>query len=210
MSRFHNSDPGGDDRAFQDVLFNTIGFLVVIVVILLMLPHKPEESKDEQSRSRGNIRVEAYWPDEYNSDIDLWGQAPGLPPVGYSNMQGPVLNLVRDDLGTYADISGRNYEIMFSRGLPQGEYTFNLHWFGDRDTPARPYVDVNVLITINKDDSAGSKSRPKQIVATTVRLSTVGEEITVIRFKLDPNGELIQESMTSLHKPIRAMSAVIP
>jgi len=31
--------------------------------------------------------------------VDLWVQAPGDVPVGYSNKSGGVLNLLRDDLG---------------------------------------------------------------------------------------------------------------
>lgn len=191
-----------DALAFRDVLFGILGVLAAVVVILLLLPKEPDRSADEQDRSRGNIRVEVFWDDTANVDIDLWGQAPGLPPVGYSNKNGPVLNLVRDDLGAYADITGINYEVMFSRGLSPGEWTFNLHWFSNAD--ARSQMPVRVIITIRYDDTAGSKERPLQIVADEVVLTSVGQELTIIRFQLDVDGRLIEDSLTSLNRPIRS------
>jgi len=206
MSRFYNNGENGDGTAFRDVLFGVLGVLAAVVVILLLLPKHPEEAQNAQARSRGNIRVEVMWPDDYNVDIDTWGKAPGtIASVGYSNKNGNILNLLRDDLGIYADVSGRNYEIMHSRGLPAGEWIFNIHWFSNAAGKAQ--VSVDVIITITKDDSSKSKERPQQIVATKLVLTRVGEEQTVIRFKLDDKGDIIPNSMTSLFVPIRSATS---
>jgi len=195
-------DGGGDSSiSFRDVVLGMMGLLAAIVVLLILQPHDPNKSSDESQRSRGNIRVEVMWPDADNVDIDAWGKAPRGPAVGYSNKNGILLNLVRDDLGTYADISNHNYEVLFSRGLTEGEWIFNVHWFSN--SAGLSSVPVTVLITITKDDSNNSKEKPKQIVSTTVTLDNVGQELTVIRFKLDKNGDLIKDSMTSLFRPIR-------
>ena len=200
QSRF--DDSGNDSSiSFRDVVLGMMGLLAAIVVLLILQPHDPNKAANESERARGNIRVEVMWPDEYNVDIDTWGKAPNQRAVGYSNRNGVILNLVRDDLGTYADISNRNYEIMFSRGLPQGEWVFNIHWFSN--SAGVTAVPVTVLISITKDDSTSSKEKPKQLVATTLTLNNVGEELTIIRFKLDKNGDLVKDSMTSLFKPIR-------
>lgn len=190
-----------DALAFRDVLFGILGVLAAVVVILLLLPKEPETASAEEDRSRGNIRVEVFWDNDANVDIDLWGQAPGLSPVGYSNKNGPVLNLVRDDLGAFADITGINYEVMFSRGLPTGEWTFNLHWFSNADALAT--VPVRAIITIRYDDSGESKESPIQIVSDEVVLTSIGQELTIIRFRLDNDGKLIEDSLTTLNRPIR-------
>ena len=40
--------------------------------------------------------------------FDLWVQAPGDVPVGYSNKSGGVFNLLRDDLGKAKDMTDGN------------------------------------------------------------------------------------------------------
>jgi hypothetical protein len=202
-NRFSDDDDSG--IAFRDVVMGMMGLLAAIVIILLLQPKNPDMAADEAERARGNIRVEVSWPDDMNVDIDTWGKAPNLPAVGYSNKNGVVLSLVRDDLGNFADISGRNYEVMFSRGIPQGEWVFNIHWFSN--TAGVRSVPVTVLITLTKDDSTGSKERPQQIVATNLTIRNIGQEMTVVRFKTDRDGNLIKDSTTSLFKPIRAMES---
>ena len=61
--------------------------------------------------------VDAQWPDNWRTDVDLWVQAPGDVPVGYSNKGGVIMNLLRDDLGTN-DPTPLRYENQFSRGVP--------------------------------------------------------------------------------------------
>ena len=73
--------------------------------------------------------VEVRWPDQLDSDVDLWVQAPGDVPVGYSNKGGAIFNLLRDDLGQRADATGMNYEVSYSRGIPPGEYMVNVHLY---------------------------------------------------------------------------------
>jgi len=199
-NRFDDDNDSG--IAFRDIMMGIMGLLAAIVVLLILQPKEPDKAADAAERSRGNIRVEVMWPDDMNVDIDTWGKAPNSAAVGYSNKNGQILSLVRDDLGNYADISGRNYEVMFSRGLPKGEWVFNLHFFSN--AAGVTSVPVTVLITITKDDTASSKTRPQQIVTTTLELTSVGQEITIIRFRLDENGDLVNDSMTSLFKPIRA------
>jgi hypothetical protein len=81
----------------------------------------------------------------------------------------------------------------------------NIHWFSNNHKALK--VPVDVFVTIKKDDTANSKERPRSIIKTQLNLTWVGQEITVIRFRLDENGDLIPESMDSVPTPIRpAMS----
>src|SRR5688572_5701866 len=67
-----------------------------------------------------------------DADVDLWVQAPGDVPVGYSNKSGRIFNLLRDDLGRAQDITDYNYEVAYTRRMPGGEYVVNLHMYRGR------------------------------------------------------------------------------
>jgi len=186
---------------FRDLLTISVGMFILLLAILIF--HlATSQSNSENERDRGNVRVEIMWPDEMDVDIDLWVQAPGDVPVGYSNLNGVVFNLVRDDLGHYNDLTSMNYEVAHSRGLPDtGEWTINIHWFSNRSHESR--VPVTLLLTIKKNDGTKSKESPIKVINTTVTLIRVGQERTVIRFKLDGNGDVITDSISRLNKYIR-------
>lgn len=186
---------------FRDVTLAAVGVLAAVLIMIIFFINPPKEHDNEKSRQRGNIRVEILWPDDMNVDIDLWTQAPGDVPVGYSNKGGIVFNLVRDDLGHHADLTGINYEISYSRGIPKGEYVVNIHWFGN--SQGATSVPVRVMITIRKNDKSGSKSGPEKILTSNVKLTRVGQELTVARFKLDEDGNVVPGSLNRLPKKIR-------
>jgi hypothetical protein len=208
MSKFdHDHEESEHGVAFRDIILGMLGGFLAILVILILLPHHPDTATDavDVERERGNIRVEIFWPEDFNADVDLWGKAPGTSAVGYSNKNGIVLSLVRDDLGKYADLSNQNYEVMFSRGLPPGEWTFNIHWFGNAGNHVS--IPVDALITITYDDSNTSKEKPTQVVHTKLVLSSVGQELTIVRFRLDAEGKLVEDSITNLFQPIRSLTS---
>lgn len=59
---------------------------------------------------------------------------------------------------------------------------------------------MDVVVSVRRSASAGAQ----QIVTSTVLLRRVGEEITVFRFKLDDNGQLVADSVHNIFKPLRA------
>src|SRR4051794_3763581 len=61
----------------------------------------------------GNVIVEMTWPPNIDADVDLWVQAPGDVPVGYSDKSGIIFNLLRDDLGHSGDPNSMNYEVTY-------------------------------------------------------------------------------------------------
>ena len=188
---------------FRDALMGVLGALVVAIIILVFHINDPKKKDEENERARGNVRVEVIWDQNTNVDIDTWVQAPGDTPVGYSNLNGRVFNLVRDDLGSYADLTEMNYEVAFSRGIPAGEWTINLHWFSNAQGAVE--VPVKVLITMKKDDGEVSKAAPLTIMSKHVILKRVGQEVTVIRFTTDEEHNVDTTSFTSDLRAIRAM-----
>lgn len=146
----------------------------------------------------GNVIVEAHWEDKFNTDVDLWVQAPGDVPVGYSNKSGLIFNLLRDDLGTYADPTEVNMETAYSRGIPPGEYTAKVHLF--RNLEKVYPIWVRVVARVKKDHEAGATP----IAATRVRLDHEGEEVTALRFTLTDKGDLVSGSINAVFKPLRS------
>jgi hypothetical protein len=199
------SREGDDDdvgTVFRDTIMLALAGFVSLVV--LMLPHlnpSRREAATEGVEPPGNVVVEVRWPDGIDADVDLWVEAPGDRPVGYSNKGGAFFNLLRDDLGHRADPTEVNYEVAYSRGVPVGEYTVNVHLYRDRRAAgAEAPVPVTVVASVKR--SAGEAARP--ILTARVELAREGEERTAFRFRLDGDGALVPGSAHALQRPLRS------
>ena len=196
LDQFDDEDVNG--TVFRDVI--TLALCGFVAVVILLLPHlnpKQEAKAAVASTVPGNVMIEARWADELDSDIDLWVQAPGDVPVGYSNKSGVIFNLLRDDLGRNADPTQLNYEVTYSRGVPPGEYAVNLHMYRNKSKVSP--VKVTVVTSVKKPNSESAK----QILTSSIDLMAENQETTVYRFKLTEAGELVPSSVNSLPKPLR-------
>ena len=184
-----------DDSAgtvFRDVtLLALIGFVAMVVMLLPHLNRAEEEPQDH--RAPGNVIVEIHWPEEMPYDVDLWVRAPRDVPVGFYNQGSEHFNLLRDDLGDEADATGLNYEITYSRGIPAGEYIVNVHMYGLLPPGLR--IPVKVVVSVRKQYDVA-----RQILQTTVNLVRRNQEETAFRFRLDEEGELVEESVTTVRR----------
>jgi hypothetical protein len=200
----HGLDPSEDDPAdtvFRDVIMLALVGFVAAVVMLLPHLNPPGAKTADDTTPPGNVIVEVRWPDAIDADVDLWVQAPGDVPVGYSNKGGAVFNLLRDDLGKHADITGLNYETSYSRGIVPGEYTVNLHLYRNQ---SKTYpIPATVVASVKGSSGEGTR----QLLASKVELASEGEELTVYRFELSDAGQLVPGSVHSLFKPLRTGSS---
>ncbi len=187
----------GQDTVFRDVIFLALAGFVAVVLLLLPHLHPPKEA-EAAIRNPGNVIVEIRWPDALDADIDLWVEAPGDVPVGYSNKGGTIFNLLRDDLGQRGDATELNYEISYSRGVPAGEYTVNVHLYRNSGGYASIPVTISVSLKARANESA------RRLLATELLLEHEGEELTAFRFSLDEEGRLLRESVHDLPKPLRS------
>ena len=194
---FGNDEDDDSGTVFRDVI--TLALCGFVAIVVLLLPHlnpPAQASAVEGISAPGNVIVEVKWPDGRDADVDLWVQAPGDVPVGYSNKGGAIFNLLRDDLGRFGDPTNLNYEISYSRGLPPGEYVANVHLYRNADgQPVDVEMTVSVKATVNEN------ARP--LLATTLKLRREGEELTGLRFKLDADGNLVPSSTHNLFKQLR-------
>ena len=190
-------DDTEDGTVFRDVIM--LALLGFVTIVILLLPHlNPPTQATEVTEPPGNVIVEVRWPDQIDTDVDLWVEAPGDVPVGYSNKGGQIFNLLRDDLGLSGDATGLNYEIAFSRGAPAGEYTVNLHLY--RNKAARLPIPVTVVVRVKSDP----ESQPIAIATREVELGRLGQELTVVRFSLDGSGHPVPGSVHELQRELRA------
>ena len=190
-------DDDGTNTVFRDVIFLALAGFVAMV--LLLLPHlNPPATAHEGLPAPGNVIVEISWPKEIDADVDLWVQAPGDTPVGYSNKGGLLFNLLRDDLGGQSDVTNINYEVSYSRGIAAGEYTVNVHLY--RDLSGLLPLPVTVSVSVKSSPQVSAK----RVLHTKLLLAHQGQEITAFRFELDKNGKLIPASVHDIPKPLRA------
>lgn len=198
------TEPSG--TLFRDVLsLALLGFLAIIV---FLLPHVDPKGVKVASNAPvpGNVIVEITWPDEMNADVDLWVQAPGDVPVGYSNKGGTVFNLLRDDLGHWIDPTLINHETAYSRGIAPGEYTVNVHAYRkDRKIP--PPIEVRLLVSVKTVTADIDTPFVSPLLGTTAELEYEGQELTLLRFELTGEGNLVPNSVHSLYKPLRTLGS---
>jgi hypothetical protein len=184
---------------FRDVIMLALAGFVMIV--MLLLPHiNPRAAEEQETKSPGNVIVELRWPDHIDADVDLWVEGPGDNPVGYSNKDGAVFNLLRDDLGRDSDLTNLNYEFSYSRGVPAGEYTVNVHLYRN----SGHHYPLPVTIAVSVKGSEGSSSN--RLLNTKLDLLREGQETTVFRFQLDDHGDLIAGSVHDLPRALRSRS----
>ncbi|HSA82466.1 MAG TPA: hypothetical protein VLE23_16735 [Geminicoccaceae bacterium] len=192
-----DEDEGG--TVFRDVIMLALAGFVAMVILLLPHLNPPGEDALADAEPPGNVIVEIRWPDEIDSDVDLWVAAPGDIPVGYSNKGGVIFNLLRDDLGKRADATGLNYEVSYSRGIPPGEYTVNVHLY--RNAAGVFPIPVTVVTSVKKS----ARDAARQLLASKIDLAREGEELTVYRFELSGDGGLIPGSVHNLQRNLRAL-----
>lgn len=173
--------------AYVDVLHVVVAGLLIALVFIAV--KKPEAKEEQTDRSAGNISIYVFWPDGIDADIDTHLRDPDGEHVYFSHKSGKIWSLLRDDLGSFNDVTDRNYENAYARGAPAGEYIVNVQAY--RSNAAFPItVDAELRITPDLDKS------PVTFKAK-VTLDRVGDEATLFRFTIDGAGNLVPGSVNN-------------
>jgi len=188
----------GYEKSLADVGFALAFAFLVLAALMLLIINPPQKLNDADPKAQGNIIVELAWPDTIDADIDLWvrGEA-DMIAVGYSNKGGPLFNLLRDDLGSINDLSNKNEEIIYSRGVPDGEYIVNAHLFNNKGYKGP--IPIRLIVSLKETD----KSKTVQLFAVNAELEFYGQELTVARFILYDR-KYIADSFNTIQENIRA------
>lgn len=177
--------------SFRDVMLALNA--VLSAVILFAIPNlNPPADAAKSIPPPGNLAISIAWP-AGNDDVDLWATGPGQDiATGYSHKAGKLISLLRDDLGIANDASPINAENAFARETPAGEYAINIHGF--RLTgPVMVHVEV----------ALGRSAEAMTLLVSTEILVNPGQEITVIRFRLDGDGNVVPGSENRVFRPLR-------
>jgi hypothetical protein len=186
----------GMNVSFRDMLFLLVFVYLVVGAVALAHVRKQQEEISGVTPP-GAVIVDIQWDNSVDADVDLWVEAPGDVPVGYSNKAGMIFNLLRDDLGHSGDPNSMNYEVAYGRGRWAGEYTVNAHLY--RSADHRFPIKVKARVQMQTPEGL-----VRNLTQSTVDLTHIGQESTVFRFRLDDKGELVEGSLNRLHKDLRS------
>lgn len=185
---------GAVSIAFRDILYLIAFMYLLLVVIVLPALNPPADPTTKSVTPPGNMAVSIAWP-AGPSDVDLWVHGPNqAQATGYSNRSGKLWSLLRDDLGIDGDLSPINMENAFARSTPAGEYAVNIHGYSLPFGPVKVFVEVSM---------GAQADRMKTLVSTEIELRN-REERTVVRFKLDGNGNVVPGSVNQIFLPLRS------
>jgi len=178
-----------DSTPFVDLLFNLLlGFAFLFIISFLMI--QPILKKAEV-HTQAEYIITVTWPLNNKDDVDTWLEDPLGNIVYFKNKEAGLAHLDRDDLGDMNDTiylaDGTkikypyNQEILTIRGFVGGEWTLNLHMYSKREkTPTTARVTVDKL-----------NPKLKTIIVKDIVLEERGDEITVARFEMGLNGDIL-------------------
>lgn len=167
--------------------------LLCCFVMVLLLMVNPVKDPNNVLKPAGTLFITTTWIDNGNkNDVDTWMIGPKMgKPIGYDNKDSVLCNLVRDDLGTSGVTGAGNFENIFCRDTPDGNYQINLHAYQLTDIPMEVTVDISMLV----------EGKIVLLYTQKVTLYHNKDEVTVINFKMD-NNKVIPESVNYVFKPL--------
>jgi hypothetical protein len=184
---------------WNDLLLSFFMCMVTVVALLItQIQTMKTDAKTEDDKSAGNISVYVFWRDGIDADIDTHLMGPNGEHVFYGRTAGHTWNLLRDDLGGAGDDEKRNFENAYSRGIPPGDYTVNVHAFRASDTFYPINVEIEVRITADPTKGKGGAV----VYKNTVTLLKTGEELTALRFSIDGSKTVVPGSVNHIFRPI--------
>ena len=172
---------------FVDLLFNIlIGFVFLFIVSFLLINPIAKRADIEV---KAEFLITVTWPDNLEDDVDTYVEDPAGNLVWFRSREPGLMHLDRDDLGKRNDevvtaagtiLFPENREIVTLRGIVPGEYVVNIHMYfkvGQEPVPVTIQID---------------KINPYSVVLReTIELKSKGDEVTVARFSVKSNGDVI-------------------
>ena len=184
---------------------------VIALLFFLALLAVSTDSKEGKIDSKAEFIITLDWPDNHPDDLDLFVQDPAGNIAWYRHHEAGFLTLDRDDRGGANDfiiVNGKKIpspireEIVTVRGIVPGEYTVNVsHFQAMTDEPVSASVKVQKL-----------NPTAQVIFDNKVVLAHTGDEQTAVRFRMDPDGRVIDvhqrpKSLLETFRNLRANGA---
>lgn len=187
-------------RLQTDMLFVFLCIILVMFLSVLLWVNDPGKEAKKEDRARAGMVVQLIWgptitgSDYKDTDVDLWVKGPAdVGPVGYLSKNGTQFSLLRDIVGTFANLAPFNQELAVSEPFLLGEYTINVVLFSARSAPLP--IPYTVVVTTSPPDG-----RSKDVLSWEGQLNHDGEEQTVFNFKLREDGSVTD--VNRVHRPL--------
>lgn len=190
---------------FTDLLFNLLVGFVFLFIIAFILINPPVKKSDAPKKAEYLVIVD--WDPNMNDDVDTWIRDPNGITVSFTNKEGGLMNLEKDDLGnsndTYKDPkTGKitylpiNREVVTFRGVVSGRYQIALHIYSRRYIVERDENGRNRTVSISTPGKARVtliKLNPsyEEVYAKEVDYNRRGQQLTAFNFTLDADGNVI-------------------
>lgn len=186
--------------AFIDILFNTIIGITMMFIIAFLLINPIAKKGDIIVNAEFIITMS--WPAENNDDMDLYLKDPTGNVVYFRAKDRGLTHLDRDDLGAVNDtintdhgpiVHQLNEEHITIRGIVEGEYIVNVHWYNKKLSQKAELNNGNEYIASTEVpvQVKVEKLNPYQLIWAGEKIFTRdGEEQTFIRFYVDSEGKV--------------------
>jgi hypothetical protein len=190
---------------FSVMLFKALQ-VVAFLFFIALLAMNPE-TKEGKIDTKAEYIITLTWPDSHPDDIDLYAEDPLGNIVWYHEREAGFMVLDRDDRGGLNNsitVNGRKVanpirqETISIRGILAGEYTVNVNYY-----LATQPAPVPVTVKIEKVNP-----HVEVVSYDTVMLDHMGQEKTAARFKIAPNGDILDvnhrdKSLIQLTRSVR-------
>ena len=197
-----NNDRFKSSIGFTDMLFNLLVGFVFLFVIAFILINPPVKKSDAPKKAEFLIVLE--WEPDSRDDVDLWVRDPNNVTVSYTNREGGLMNLEKDDLGATNDQWRKpdgtvvtiplNREVITLRGIEAGRYQVAVHIYSRRNivvteadgtkTTSDP-SNGTFSVTLIKINPYGERYKISQVY------NRRGQVFTAFNFELDDQGNII-------------------
>lgn len=195
-SRRRKHEPEVDP--FYDMLFNMlIAFVFCFIIALLAINPKAKKAGDVPAKAE--FIVTLSWPDNDPNDIDAWVQGPSGAKVWFRAREADLMHLDRDDRGISNDtvmIDGRevinplNQEVITIRGISPGEYIVNAHYYKANKNDKKAAAAQSGGVVVATLTVVKVNPRAEVVYYGQRKLAQRGEEVTMVRFTIDPEGSV--------------------
>ena len=190
---------------FTDLLFNIlVGFAFLFIIAFLLI--KPEAKKKDFDR-RAEFVIIMEWDKDANGDIDLYVQDPLGDRCSFRLPVANFMHLDKDDLGSSNDsvvnADGTistvkiNREVITIRGIIEGEYIVNAHYYSEREWVRKLGEINNNVQRVGKRKDVTVRVELHKVNPYTImwvgekKFNRRGQEETFLRFRLNNAGEVL-------------------
>ncbi len=177
-----------------------IDMLFILILGFMLMVNAPADAKKTDIEHKAEYMITVTWPANYKDDVDTWVEDPLGNIIYYKNKDVGFTHIDRDDLGSINDtftmpdgtlvVLPYNEEKTSIRGFIPGEWVLNLHLYSKRNLKnGKEHSGVPVEVKIEKLNPKTKIAYFKKFI-----LRDHWEEITVTRFDMLSNGEIIEWS----------------